>query len=554
MLSSTFIRPLYSEPLKVFYSYAQDSSKDSILLDLLDKHLTSLKHSKRITSWDKRLILPGGNIEDEVINNLNNSNLIIILLSADYISSTKLFLNELKEAIKKHKNGRIKLIPIILRPVDIEPVKETLEGVSIYPENNIPISLWNDIDSAFSEIATIIRKIVENWDYIILHNPGASLQIGVKDNAGENEIPANEFDLLLPSEGFTPVLLRGLKINKNSTNLDFLVDNTEFENGSDWLKAETKKLINYFAASLSIRQDDLWVNLSAFEDSRTIPKVLEGTEMGKDMLQFDCLLKLLTASLMHPNTAIGKEYWNAVFDRVYKKNKSSNFQINTFQKVWIASEKVSFYEKEVGVEMKEIKNIEINKDDRWIFQVDHTIKVYQQKDNLAIENHLKGTKKEIDSFFEVQEICSDEFEKRILPVIEKEVNCGKNFSTIRQILNALGYAAWVKKSCKDDKEIARFIDTNKPEALTPTIHFKDSGNNIFQNKPHSLKNPFDHYLKDRINLSGEKDDFRKLYYNLYLKLFKEGIFSCTKIEYDNRINHLITRTYFSGGFDFRKIL
>ena len=60
------------------------------------------------------------------------------------------------------------------------------------------------------------------------------------------------------------------------------------------------KLIKYFLASLTVPEDEMWVNLSPYEKDRIIPLAFGTTEMGRDLLAQDYILKQLTASLMYP--------------------------------------------------------------------------------------------------------------------------------------------------------------------------------------------------------------------------------------------------------------
>jgi len=50
------------------------------------------------------------------------------------------------------------------------------------------------------------------------------------------------------------------------------------------------------------------INLSPYEKDRMIPTSLGETAMGRDLLAQDYLLKQLTASLIYPQKALGKEF------------------------------------------------------------------------------------------------------------------------------------------------------------------------------------------------------------------------------------------------------
>ena len=115
----------------------------------------------------------------------------------------------------------------------------------------------------------------------------------------------------------TPPLLIGLKIHpEHPLKFDFILDRGDSKNlDGARLRDESTKLIKYFLAALTIPEKQLWVNLSPYEKERIISKDFGLTEMGRDLLGQDYLLKQLMASLTYPEEGLGKTFW----DRVYKK-------------------------------------------------------------------------------------------------------------------------------------------------------------------------------------------------------------------------------------------
>jgi len=83
----------------------------------------------------------------------------------------------------------------------------------------------------------------------------------------------------------TPVL-KGIKLYPdNPFKFDFIIDEGDNKTLTDeQLKQESQKLIKYFLSSLTIPEEDLWVNLSPYEKDRVVPNELGLTEMGKDLL------------------------------------------------------------------------------------------------------------------------------------------------------------------------------------------------------------------------------------------------------------------------------
>ena len=120
--------------------------------------------------------------------------------------------------------------------------------------------------------------------------------------------------LLMPGAEKAPPILRGIKIYPDKPfMLDFILDQGDESMPSDALKAESERLLKYFLAGLTIPEKDLWVNLSPYESDRIVPEELGQTDLGKDMLGEDYVLKQLAASLTDPKTELGKAYWNAMY-------------------------------------------------------------------------------------------------------------------------------------------------------------------------------------------------------------------------------------------------
>lgn len=148
-----------------------------------------------------------------------------------------------------------------------------------------------------------------------------------------------------PSSGFAPALMTGVTIHPdNPLRFDFIMDRGQSDLAGEPLKEEYTKIIKYFMASLTVPEDELWVNLSPYEKDRMVAAGLGKTGMGRDMLAQDYLLKQLTASLMYPEKELGKKFW----DRVYKKAKeqfgTAEIPVNTFNKVWIVPAQALVYE------------------------------------------------------------------------------------------------------------------------------------------------------------------------------------------------------------------
>ena len=151
---------------------------------------------------------------------------------------------------------------------------------------------------------------------------------------------------ILPlSPSFTPALLRGITIHPdNPLSFDFIVNLGDTNLEGESLKKEGERLIKYFLTTLTIPEDDLWVNLSPYEHNRIIPEELSQTEMGRDMLAQDYLLKQLSASMMVPDEKLGAKFWSRVYKKAQEEYGTTDIPINTFNKIWIVPEVAHVHE------------------------------------------------------------------------------------------------------------------------------------------------------------------------------------------------------------------
>ncbi len=88
---------------------------------------------------------------------------------------------------------------------------------------------------------------------------------------------------------------------------------------------------------------------SPYEKDRVIPEQFGQTEMGRDLLAQDYMLKQLTASLMYPDEELGEEFWKHVYAKAQAEYGTTEIPMNTFNKVWIVPERAEVYVHEQNV-------------------------------------------------------------------------------------------------------------------------------------------------------------------------------------------------------------
>jgi hypothetical protein len=142
---------------KLFFSY---SHKDEELRNELDKHLSILKRNGIINAWHDRCIIGGSDFENEISNHLKTANIILLLISSDFLASDYCYDKEMTLAMQMHDNGSATVLPVILRPCDWHstPFGKLLAA----PKDGKPIIKFPTLDEGFLEVTNEIKRIAQN--------------------------------------------------------------------------------------------------------------------------------------------------------------------------------------------------------------------------------------------------------------------------------------------------------------------------------------------------------------------------------------------------------
>jgi hypothetical protein len=276
----------------------------------------------------------------------------------------------------------------------------------------------------------------------------------------------------------------------NALKFDFIINKGDGNLSQDQKRQEYTKLLKYFLTSLTIPDKDQWVNLSPYEHNRIVADDFGKTEMGRDLLGQDYLLKQITSSLMYPESGLGKSFWDKIYAAAFAKYGNTNVPVNTFNKVWIIPDRATIYE---------------NKNTAYIIQ--SHLKVMLEEDYLALNKHQGNNP---NSF--LHSLGSQIVRQIILPELEKEVNEGKNFAQLRQIISGMILSVWYKKFLKESLLGKIYVDKGKVKGLNQ-----------------------DPKTNEEI-------------YRQYLKSFKKGVYNYIKEDEDKYTHRSVSRKYFAGGF------
>lgn len=140
----------------VFFSY---SHADEALRDQLEKQLSTLKRQGVIESWHDRRIGAGEELHGAISNHVEKDEIILLLVSPDFLDSDYCYDIEMKRAMERHEATQAVVIPVILRYCDWHGTP--FGKLRATPTDGRPITSWPDRDQAFLNVALDIRKAAE---------------------------------------------------------------------------------------------------------------------------------------------------------------------------------------------------------------------------------------------------------------------------------------------------------------------------------------------------------------------------------------------------------
>lgn len=139
---------------KLFISY---SHKDKEHLPALIAHLKPLERAGLIEPWFDGYIIPGDDIDEKVATALEQADIVVLLVSSDFLNSEYCYSTEMRTAMERHESGEARVVPVMLREciIDLAPFSR----LSMLPTDAKPImSLhWVDKDEAWKIVAQGIR-------------------------------------------------------------------------------------------------------------------------------------------------------------------------------------------------------------------------------------------------------------------------------------------------------------------------------------------------------------------------------------------------------------
>ena len=163
-------------PITIFYSY---SHRDEAFKEQLENHLALLRRKSLIKTWHDRRIIPGQEWETAIENHLDEADIVLLLVSADFIASDYCYGREVLRAMERHERNEAKVIPVVVRAVDWSDAP--FGRLQALPKDAHPVTSWNNQDEAWLDVEKGIKKAIEELQDIKYRDTSTSTLTSIRD-------------------------------------------------------------------------------------------------------------------------------------------------------------------------------------------------------------------------------------------------------------------------------------------------------------------------------------------------------------------------------------
>jgi tetratricopeptide (TPR) repeat protein len=144
-----------SRAIRIFFSYANTIAKDRKLFGELKNHLYTLREQELVVEWQESGM--GGNLEQFIEANSNDTNVIVLLISSDFLRISPI---EIDRALELGEEKKAYIIPVHLRRALWERIP-LLGQYERLPSDGKPVSPRPNREEALYDVANRIFEVVK---------------------------------------------------------------------------------------------------------------------------------------------------------------------------------------------------------------------------------------------------------------------------------------------------------------------------------------------------------------------------------------------------------
>lgn len=148
------------DKIKIFISYCH---KNETYVEDFEKYISPIKDKYNLDLWRDTENKAGEKFQKKIDEQLNQSDIILLFISSDFLSSDACK-KELKQSLELKEKQNIILIPIILSTCAWQETE--LKNLLAVPKDAKPVSDFKDKNKAWQDITNSIKPHIEKLDII----------------------------------------------------------------------------------------------------------------------------------------------------------------------------------------------------------------------------------------------------------------------------------------------------------------------------------------------------------------------------------------------------
>jgi hypothetical protein len=146
-----------TKAVNVLYVYDEE---DEQLQKKLSTHLSLLRRQNWIADLVPQKLLAGEKKEEAITSYLNTAEIILLLVSANFIASDYCYSQAMTRALERKEENTARVIPIILKECDWQTAP--FYALQSLPKGVSSVAASRDIDETLKNIAMELRRVIES--------------------------------------------------------------------------------------------------------------------------------------------------------------------------------------------------------------------------------------------------------------------------------------------------------------------------------------------------------------------------------------------------------
>jgi hypothetical protein len=208
----------------IFISYHH---RDESWKDRLVTHLGILQHEGLLDLWDdRRRIRAGEDWIKEIDRAIKNAGIIIMLISADYLTSDYILNIEIPNLLKQQQESGSIILPVILRPCLWHHIKWLMQ-IQVFPTDGKPLSsrTETEIEEDFAELSETVFSLLEIAE---------KTKVSYKDSEDQLEKDIKIVDIFISHDSSDGDFAELLKEKIEKVGITAWIDTERLKAGEDW--------------------------------------------------------------------------------------------------------------------------------------------------------------------------------------------------------------------------------------------------------------------------------------------------------------------------------